>query len=178
MNQMKTWECSLILAKCILFVYSSSLSQKVRFLNKWKWLKKTNKLCLYTFLSSHPTNNCRYSKVLLTTYVLKIYPHLNVCVCAISIDIFKYLFFAICVQKIQVLSRSYPWVAKVSWRKKWQPTPVFLCGPSQGQTSISDYSPWGHSESNTTGWLSTQNIKINHKKSDKTYIKICEMIKI
>ena len=49
---------------------------------------KKNKVCLYTFLSSHPTNNCRYSKVLLTNYVLKIYPHLNVCVCAISIDIF------------------------------------------------------------------------------------------
>ena len=65
---------------------------------------KKNKLCLYTFLSSHPTNYCRYSKVLLTNHVLKIHPHLNVCVCvcAISIDIFKYLFFAICVQEIQL----------------------------------------------------------------------------
>ena len=68
--------------------------------------KKKNQLCLYTFLSSHPTNNCRYSKVLSTNHALKIHPHLNVCVCAISIDIFKCLFFAICVQEIRVLSQG------------------------------------------------------------------------
>ena len=25
-----------------------------------------------------------------------------------------------------------PWVGKISWRRKWQPTPVFLLGESQG----------------------------------------------
>jgi len=25
-----------------------------------------------------------------------------------------------------------PWVGKVPWRRKWQPTPVFLPGKSQG----------------------------------------------
>ena len=29
------------------------------------------------------------------------------------------------------------------WRRKWQPTPVFLPGESQGQTSLASYSPRG-----------------------------------
>ena len=36
------------------------------------------------------------------------------------------------------------------WRGKWQPTPVFLPGESQGQGSLLGYSPWGHKESDTT----------------------------
>ena len=31
------------------------------------------------------------------------------------------------------------------WRRKWQPTPVFLPGESHGQRSLVGYSPWGHS---------------------------------
>ena len=30
------------------------------------------------------------------------------------------------------------------WRKKWQPTPVFLPGESQGQRSLAGYSLCGH----------------------------------
>ena len=30
------------------------------------------------------------------------------------------------------------------WRRKWQPTPVFLPGESHGQRSLAGYSPWGH----------------------------------
>jgi len=26
-----------------------------------------------------------------------------------------------------------PWVGKISWSRKWQPTPVFLSGKSHGQ---------------------------------------------
>ena len=37
------------------------------------------------------------------------------------------------------------------WRRKWQPTPVFLPGASHGQRSLVGYSPWGH-KSRT--WLS------------------------
>ena len=29
------------------------------------------------------------------------------------------------------------------WRRKWQPTPVFLPGKSHGQKSLAGYSPWG-----------------------------------
>ena len=37
-----------------------------------------------------------------------------------------------------------PWIGKVSWRKKWQPTPVFLLGKSHGQRSLAGYSPQSH----------------------------------
>ena len=36
------------------------------------------------------------------------------------------------------------------WRRKWQPTPVFLPGESQGQGSQVGCRLWGHTESNTT----------------------------
>ena len=34
-----------------------------------------------------------------------------------------------------------PLVRKIPWRRKWQPTPVFLPGESHGQRSLVDYSP-------------------------------------
>ena len=43
-----------------------------------------------------------------------------------------------------------PWVGKIPWRRKWQPTPVFLPGESHGQRSLVGYSPWGPRESDTT----------------------------
>ena len=43
-----------------------------------------------------------------------------------------------------------PWVGKVLWRRKWQPTPVFLPGEFHGQRSLMGYSPWGRKESDTT----------------------------
>ena len=43
-----------------------------------------------------------------------------------------------------------PWVGKIPWRRKWQPTPVPLPGKSHGQRSLVGYSPWGHKESDTT----------------------------
>ena len=36
------------------------------------------------------------------------------------------------------------------WRRKWQPTPVFLPGESQGWGSLVGCRLWGHTESNTT----------------------------
>ena len=36
------------------------------------------------------------------------------------------------------------------WRRKWQPTPVFLPGESHGWRSPVGCSPWGHSESDRT----------------------------
>ena len=41
-------------------------------------------------------------------------------------------------------TQVYPWVKKIPWRRKWQPTPVFLSGKSHGQRSLAGYSPWGH----------------------------------
>ena len=36
-----------------------------------------------------------------------------------------------------------PWVGKIPWRRKWQPSPVFLHGKPHGQRSLVGYSPWG-----------------------------------
>ena len=35
-----------------------------------------------------------------------------------------------------------PWVGTISWRRKWQPTPVSLPGKFQGRRSLVGYSPW------------------------------------
>ena len=51
--------------------------------------------------------------------------------------------------------RLDPWVGKIPWRRKWQPTPVFLPGKFHGQRSLVDYSPWSCKESDTTKQLST-----------------------
>jgi len=37
-----------------------------------------------------------------------------------------------------------PWVGKIPWRKKWQPTPVFLPGESHGQRSLEGSQKDGH----------------------------------
>ena len=39
-----------------------------------------------------------------------------------------------------------PWVRKITWRRKWQPTPVFLPRESHEQRSLTGYSPWGYKE--------------------------------
>ena len=46
--------------------------------------------------------------------------------------------------------RFDPWVGKVPWRRKRQPTPVFLPGKSRGQRSLAGYSPWGRKELDMT----------------------------
>ena len=46
-----------------------------------------------------------------------------------------------------------PWMEKIPWRRKWQPTPVFLPGESHGRRSLVGYSPWDRKESDTTEQL-------------------------
>ena len=43
-----------------------------------------------------------------------------------------------------------PWVGKIPWKRKWQPTPVFLPGEPNGQRSLVGCSPWDRTESDTT----------------------------
>ena len=38
--------------------------------------------------------------------------------------------------------RFNPWVRKIPWKRKWQPTPVFLLGESHGQRRLAGYSWW------------------------------------
>ena len=52
------------------------------------------------------------------------------------------------------------WVMKISWRRKWQPTLVFLLGNFLGQGSLAGFSPRGHRESNMAEYTCTQLISI------------------
>ena len=45
------------------------------------------------------------------------------------------------------------WHACMHWRRKWQPTPVFLPGKSHGRRSLVGCSPWGRKELDTTECL-------------------------
>ena len=51
---------------------------------------------------------------------------------------------------------SIPVLGRFPWRRKWQPTPVFLLGESHGWRNLVGYSPRGHKESDTTERLIIQ----------------------
>ena len=40
-----------------------------------------------------------------------------------------------------------PWVGKIPWSRKWQPTPVFMPRKFHGQRSLVGYNPWGRKAS-------------------------------
>ena len=64
-----------------------------------------------------------------------------------------------------------PWARKIPWKRKWQPTPVFLPGKSHGQRSLAGYSPPGHKELRMTQGLKQhqrQILKLSTKKSPST----------
>ena len=52
-----------------------------------------------------------------------------------------------------------PWVGKIPWRRKWQPTPVQLPRESHGQRRLAGCSPWGSKESDVTKHLSIPVLK-------------------
>ena len=60
------------------------------------------------------------------------------------------------LQSMGSLRVGYDWVTWLSfftfmpWRRKWQPTPVFLPGESQGWGSLVGCRLWGRTESDTT----------------------------
>ena len=39
-----------------------------------------------------------------------------------------------------------PWVRRISWSRKWKPTPVSLLGKFHGQSSLTGYRPQDHQE--------------------------------
>ena len=53
-----------------------------------------------------------------------------------------------------------PWVRNIPWRRKWQPTTVFLSGKSHGHRSLAGYNPWGCKELDTTEHTGIQAIKM------------------
>ena len=62
------------------------------------------------------------------------------------------------LQSMALQRVGHDWVTSLSfyssfWRRKWQPTPVFLPGESHGQRGLVGYSLWGCKESDTTKQL-------------------------
>ena len=55
--------------------------------------------------------------------------------------------------------RFDPWVGKIPWRRKLQPTPVLLPRKFHGWRSLVGYSPWGRKESDRTERLHTRQRK-------------------
>ena len=55
------------------------------------------------------------------------------------------------------------WVRKISWRRKWQPTPVFLPGKVHEWKSLTGFSPWGHKELHMTEQLNKNHIAIHQR---------------
>ena len=60
------------------------------------------------------------------------------------------------LQSMRSLRVGHDWATSLSlftfmhWRRRWQPTPVFLPGESQGRGSLVGCSPWGREEWDTT----------------------------
>ena len=57
---------------------------------------------------------------------------------------------------------SIPGLGRSPWRRKWQPTPVFLPGKFHGQRSLAGYNPWGHKESDTAERLTLWLFMVTH----------------
>ena len=66
------------------------------------------------------------------------------------------------LQSMGSLTVGHDWATSLSlftfirWRRKWQPTPVFLPGESQGLGSLVGCRLWGHTELDTTERLPFQ----------------------
>ena len=68
--------------------------------------------------------------------------------------------------------RFDPWVRKILWRRKWQPTPVFLPGKSHGQRILVVYS---HRVAKSYTRLSTRMHTCTHSHFNYMYIFMCQI---
>ena len=65
------------------------------------------------------------------------------------------------LQSMRSLRVGHDWVTSLSlftfmdWRRKWQPTPVFLPGESQGRGSLVGCRLWGRTESDWSDWAAS-----------------------
>ena len=68
------------------------------------------------------------------------------------------------LQFMESLRVGHDWATSLSlftfmhWRRKWQPTPMFLPGESQGLGSLVGCCLWGCTESDMTKWLSSSSL--------------------
>ena len=69
-----------------------------------------------------------------------------------------------------------PWVRKIPWSRKWQPTPVFLPGEFHEQRNLVGYSPWGRTEMDTTVRLST--LTLSTHPMGFSFLRTCSLLPI
>ena len=101
----------------------------------------------------------KFWKLFVITHVKAWYKHLPMLM-QLKYDLFNQLYFPggsvikepVCQHR---RCKFDPWVGKIPWRRKWQPTPVFLPEKSHGQRNLVGYSPWGCEKLDMTEWLST-----------------------
>ena len=81
------------------------------------------------------------------------------------------------LQTMGSLRVGHDWATSLSlftfmhWRRKWQPTPVFLPGESQRWGSLVGFRPWGRTESETTEVTQQQEQQLLiHQKFDDVYL--------
>ena len=113
---------------------------------KWKW----SHLVMYDTLRPYGLQTTRLLRLeLFKSHTCTILITMNAkCMLPNSKKLFEYFYSLQCRRP-----RFDPWVGKILWRRKWQPTPVHLLGKSHGRRSIVGYSPWGHKELDTTEQL-------------------------
>ena len=71
--------------------------------------------------------------------------------------------------------RFNPWFGKIPWRRKWQPTPVFLPGKSHGQRNLVIYSPWCLKEPDTTSTTTTASDLCQEKMYKVKLVYMCHL---
>ena len=68
------------------------------------------------------------------------------------------------------VAKRWTWLSDFTfmhWRRKWQPTPVFLPGESQGRGSLVGCCLWGHTESDDWSDLAAAAVKTSFSTSRK-----------
>ena len=79
------------------------------------------------------------------------------------------------LQSMGSLRVGHDWATSLSrstfmhWRRKWQPTPVFLPGESHRRRSLVGCSPWGRTELDTTE-ATEQQQQVDHNFSSKEQV--------
>ena len=119
----------------------------------WKWLKQQI-LCTFYHNKNYSTPMIKMANFVVCTYY-KFYkamaPHSSILAWEIPWTEEPGR-----LQPMGVLRVGHNWAASLSlftfihWRRKWQPTPMFLPGESQGWGSLVDCHLWGRTESDTT----------------------------
>ena len=128
---------------------------------RFYWLLVVFSTSLFSYIFCH----------LLKRIVDVIYTQLRICLLLLSglsvfasyifADLFQgFLLYSLIYLLVLIISHHFNYLvldyvlvsdyASTPWRRKWQPTPVFLPGKSHGWRNLAGYSPWGRKELDTT----------------------------